>query len=171
MKHQFYLFITALILMACNEDYSNEIVENSESKSTLISNGSNYSDASFLTKNYNGYPVLTWVEKEGKDNYLYCSASFDNGLTFGKPIKISVTKGLSSHHESMPKIAFKSNGTAVVVFQKRIPTPENQYAGVLLYSQLLKDGNKWSVPAYLHADTSRGIGRSCLLYTSPSPRD
>jgi hypothetical protein len=60
----------------------------------------------------------------------------------------------------MPKVAFKSNGTAVVVFQKRVPTPENQYAGVLLYTQLLKDGNRWSTPAYLHADSSKGIGRS-----------
>jgi hypothetical protein len=91
---------------------------------------------------------------------LYYAISEDTGQNFEKPIKVLTTKGLSSHHESMPKIAFKNNGTAVVVFQKRIPTTENQYAGVLLYTQLKKGETNWSVPAFLHADTSKGIGRS-----------
>jgi hypothetical protein len=67
---------------------------------------------------------------------------------------------LSPHHESVPKIAFKSDGTAVVVFQKKVPTKNNRFAGALYCTQFKQGSNTWSKPAYVHTNVEKGIGRS-----------
>ena len=157
---QFYLCITTFFLVGCNAPIPPKISGDVLTNAVLISNKTSKSEAPFFTEDHNGNPVLTWVEKAGENTYFYYATSKDTGRTFGRPTKVLTTKGLTSHHESTPKIAFKNNGTAVVVFQKRKPTLENQYAGVLLYTELKENEKKWSTPAYLHADTSEGIGRS-----------
>lgn len=157
---QFFLLILTLLFTSCNKSSSTEVLSDSLSNFVLISNKSSVSEASFLTSDHKGNPVLTWVEKSIKGVFLYYAISLDTGRTFGVPVRVPTTKGLSSHNESMPKIAFKRNGDAVVVFQKRKPTSENQYAGVLLYTQLLEGSKKWSNPKMLHSDTSSGIGRN-----------
>lgn len=157
---QIFLLILTLLFTSCNKSSSTEVLSDSLSNFVLISNKSSVSEASFLTSDHKGNPVLTWVEKSIKGVFLYYAISLDTGRTFGVPVRVPTTKGLSSHNESMPKIAFKRNGDAVVVFQKRKPTSENQYAGVLLYTQLLEGSKKWSNPKMLHSDTSSGIGRN-----------
>lgn len=157
---RFSLLIVTLLFTSCNQSSSIEMLNDSLSNSVLISNKSSISEASFLTLDHEENPVITWVEGGLNGVFLYYATSLDSGRTFGIPIKIPTTKGLSSHDESMPKIAFKRNGDAVVVFQKRRPTPENQYAGVLLYTQLLEGTRSWSNPRMLHSDTSSGIGRN-----------
>ena len=157
---QFFLLILTLLFTSCNKSGSTEVLSDSLSNFVLISNKSSVSEASFLTSDHKGNPVLTWVEKSINGVFLYYAISLDTGRTFGVPVRVPTTKGLSSHNESMPKIAFKRNGDAVVVFQKRKPTSENQYAGVLLYTQLLEGSKNWSNPKMLHSDTSNGIGRN-----------
>ena len=157
---QFFLLILTLLFTSCNKSSSTEVLSDSLSNFVLISNKSSVSEASFLTSDHKGNPVLTWVEKSINGVFLYYAISLDTGRTFGVPVRVPTTKGLSSHNESMPKIAFKRNGDAVVVFQKRKPTSENQYAGVLLYTQLLEGSKNWSNPKMLHSDTSNGIGRN-----------
>ena len=159
MRH-FFLFIVTLLFTSCNQFSSTEVLNDSLSNSVLISNKSSISEASFLTLDHKENPVITWVEEVVNGVFLYYATSLDSGRTFGVPIKIPTTKGLSSHNESMPKIAFKRNGDAVVVFQKRKPTSENQYAGILLYTQLLEGSKNWSNPKMLHSDTSSGVGRN-----------
>ncbi len=130
------------------------------SQKNTISNNDFMADCPFLTKNQNNDPVLCWVEGEKENTQMVYSISTNNGEGFEKNIYIQHTKGLSPHHESMPKIAFKSNGTIVAVFQKRVPTTNNRFAGAIYYTQSFDDGLNWTKPQYLHADTTQGIGRS-----------
>ena len=126
----------------------------------VISNQEKNAQCTYLTKDYNANPVLSWIEGEKEQAQLYYSISMNQGRSFEQPIKVTSSKGLSAHHESMAKVAFKKNGDVVVVFQKRMPTPQNKYAGAIYYSQSFDKGLTWTAPDFLHSDTTSGIGRS-----------
>lgn len=119
-------------------------------------------DGSYLTKNHKGNPVIAWTEgdKEGGEVYLYYAVSQDSGRSFTDPVKVMTSRGTRFHGESMNKVAFKSDGTVIAVFEIKTPTEENKYAGVIMYSQSFDQGKSWERPRYLHTDTSAGIGRS-----------
>ena len=53
-----------------------------------------------------------------------------------------------------------------MVYQKKTPTPENRFAGAIYYIQSFDEGESWSKPNYLHADTTIGIGRSYFDITT-----
>jgi len=126
----------------------------------MISSGKGLADSPFITIDQNKNIVLSWVEGKAENTMFYFSVSKDNGKTFSKPKEISPAKGLSPHHESMPKIAFKKDGTIIAVYQRRTPTPKNRFAGAIYYTQSFNEGQTWTNPNYLHTDTTKGIGRS-----------
>jgi len=154
------------ILSACNSSEEGKTVEKEENTAILVSSGNGLADCQNLTTDNNGNPVISWVEGKNNEACLYYATSTDNGTTFNEPIKVSPTLGLSPHHESMPKVAFKADGTAIAVYQSKAPTPENRFAGAIYYVQSFDKGTNWSTPNYLHADTSEGIGRSYFDITA-----
>ncbi len=129
-------------------------------QSTRISTGKSLADSPFLTVNHQNKAVISWVEGEGENAYLYFSISEDNGKTFAAPIAVTPTNGLTAHKETMPKLAFKEDGTILAVYQRRTPTLTNRFAGAIYYTLSADDGKTWSEPNYLHTDTSEGVGRS-----------
>lgn len=156
-----YLIVLALGLLAsCSSTEQETPITEEPTALKRISNGKDLADCQNLTTDNNGNPVLSWVQGESPDVCFYYAISTDNGLSFNDPVKVLPTLGLSPHHESMPKIAFKSDGTAVVVYSRKSPTPKNRFAGAIHYVQSFDDGLNWTAQEYLHqGDTTKGIGR------------
>lgn len=147
-------------MVSCSSTKNEDLTENNITLKR-ISNGKDLADCQNLTIDNNGNPVLSWVQGEGPDACFYYATSNNNGSSFNDPVKVLPTIGLSPHHESMPKIAFKSNGTAIVVYSRKAATPKNPYAGALYYVQSTDNGSNWTNQEYLHyGDTAKGIGRS-----------
>lgn len=152
------LLVYSLLIMACSTE--NKPIKRQFHSSVLISSAHQYSDAPFLTSDEKGNAVLSWVEGKDDSTMLYYAVS-NGSQSFGQPIAIPPTKGLKVHHESMPKIAFKDDGTIIAVYGKKTPSPKNRFAGAIFYTQSFDKGSHWTDPQFLHyGDTTLGIGRS-----------
>jgi hypothetical protein len=154
---RYLFFFVSIILFSCagNEYKIGDITIQKIS-------GDERAEGSYLTKDHKGNPVIVWTEGniDKDDVYLFYSVSEDGGGTFNTPVKIIASKGTRFHAESMNKLVFKKDGTIIAVFEKKIPTPENKYAGAILFTQSFDNGLTWTDPDYLHSDTSSGISRS-----------
>lgn len=115
-----------------------------------------------LTVDHRGNPVISWAEKDAKDLTVAFrfAVSEDGGRTFGKPVIVPVPPETKTHAEGMPKIAFKADGTLLVVYEVKRSTPENRFLGDVMYRMSADGGKNWLVPGYVHTDTSRGKSRS-----------
>lgn len=131
----------------------------------LVSSTGRNASGAFFTKDNDNKNILVWTEKlpggEETGNVVMFAKWDIERQEFDKAIEVESSAGCRSHDESMSKIAFKKDGTVVVVFSKRAPTKENRYAGALFFSQSFDKGNSWTVAKYLHVgDTTRGLSRS-----------
>ena len=163
MKSLYYIF-SALIVVSCGVDPSEDQTTGNEFDFSAfnverIGGDGELIDCPRLSLDQNGNPVLSWVSGKGDEATLNYSL-WNNEAAFKNVVEVTSSKGLSPHHENMPKVAFKNNGVVVSVFQKKLPTEENKYAGALYYSISIDEGSSWSKPKFLHSDTSAGIGRS-----------
>lgn len=159
MKRFIFIVLVSSVIGACaNNEEVNEN-EGFESTEVELSAKGTVAKSPFITNDQNGCPVVSWVEGEKDDTYLVYARWDEAANGFRSPVKVEVTKGLAAHHESMPKVAFKEDGTAYVVYQVKESSPTNRFASALYYS-FSTDEKTWSVPHYLHSDTSSGIGRS-----------
>src|SRR5919199_2498158 len=114
-----------------------------------------------LTTDAGGNPLLTWVEKESDQKAtFYFARSADGGKTFGEKIQVNAPATLSAHAEGMPKIAVKSDGTLLAVFEVPRPVAESRFAGDLLYVISKDEGKTWSEPKAVHQDTTPGKSHS-----------
>jgi hypothetical protein len=151
MNRTLLFSITALILSACTTK---------EGALLKISNPGKNAESVYLTRDHLDRPVIAWTENEnGVIGFLY-AVSEDGGKSFDNKVKIPVPPDIATHAEGMPKIAFKKNGTVVVVYETKAPTSENKYAGAIVHTQSTDDGKTWSSPAYIHSDTVSGRSRS-----------
>lgn len=157
MKITYQIYLSILIVLC-----STMVI----AQTKVASTGTTLADCAYLTKDHNNNPVLCWVEGEKEDAILHYSVSTGKEISFENTQTISTTIGLTAHHESMPKLAFKNDGTIVAVFQKRTPTAKNRFAGAIYYTQSFDQGKHWTTPNYLHTDTSNGIGRSFFDLTT-----
>ena len=75
----------------------------------------------YLTTDHNNNPVISWIEEDkisGKTQ-LFFAISYNQGKNFSDPIKVSGSEGChDGHGEGSPKVAFKKDGTILVVFSK-----------------------------------------------------
>ena len=160
MRKCIYL-IAVVLFVACNNQNLNEEkpLETNIDVSLIkqVSAPGLQADAPFFTMNQDGAPVLSWTEGSNDSILLNYGSFVDSSFQVNS---IDKSIGLSSHHESMPKLAFKSDGTIMAMFQKKRPTEENRFAGYIQYTMSEDSGGTWSTPRYLHQDTSAGIGRS-----------
>jgi len=103
-KQLIFLVLFGITLIAC-EAVEKEAKKNIATDSFILSNENQTAQSPYLTKDNKGNPVVSWVEGKDENTFLYYRKWNDKKNKFGAPIKISVTKGLAAHHESMPKMA------------------------------------------------------------------
>lgn len=113
-----------------------------------------------FTTDANGNPLLTWVEKDGDKATFYMALSTNGGQTFGAKIPVKAPGNLSVHAEGMPKIAVKSDGTLVALFEVPRPTEASRFAGDLLYTLSTDQGKTWTEPKPIHQDATPGKSHS-----------
>lgn len=149
MKH---LFIIALLVGLTAEKPVPE---------TTLSNPQYTGATPRLTTDAAGNPLLSWVEKQDdKTATFYFAISTDAGLTFGPKVRVNVPANVSVHAEGMPKIAQKSDGTLLALFEVPRPVRESRFAGDLLCVMSTNGGRTWSEPKAVHRDVSPGKSHS-----------
>lgn len=160
MKHHIIFFALLAFLFACETAEDSSIPPPKESILLSAKNAS----GPYFTKNHKDQLVLVWTEELATKaaGHIVKYAIWDEAqAAFGEAISVSSSKGCRAHDESMSKLAFKADGTAIVVYSKRKATAENRFAGALYYSQSFDDGQHWTAPQYLHVgDTTAGLSRS-----------
>lgn len=145
------IVIASISVMGCREDTS--------ATRKLSSTGVNAGSV-FLTHDHAGNPAVVWTEKSGDGLSLSFAVSSDDGNTFGEKVTVPLDADVTTQPESMPKVAFKKDGTIIVAYEKKSPTKENKYAASIYYTVSRDQGRSWSPEAYMHRDTVRGRSRS-----------
>ncbi len=117
-----------------------------------ISNPANQAlDPSFAVKS-NGDVVLSWVEKSAE------GVLFFRKVNQGPAEQVPIDKKASTHAEGMPKLAYKADGTCVLLYEMNRPTAASRFNGDLLYAMEVK--GVWQKPQYIHKDTAAGLSHS-----------
>jgi hypothetical protein len=150
MRIVIYIAIASIILGACKEKDS----------LNLVSSKGKTAESVFLTHDNQKRPVVAWTEKSNDDLTLFFAVSSDNGKSFSEKLSLTLTSDVATHPESMPKVAFKKDGTIIAAYEKKAPTKENKYAGAIYYVTSTDGGKTWSSEAFLHSDTVAGRSRS-----------
>lgn len=130
-----------------------------EPPAVQISGSNLKSSCPYLTQNQQGQAVLCWVQaQDNTGNFLMAYAvSPDGGKTFGKPQFISTTKGVYPHDENLSKMLFRPNGDIMAMFAVSNPNPENDYAGLVYYTQSFDQGQTWTSPLALAGKEKNSI--------------
>ena len=153
-----WLFVLLLFSCASSHDGKQQ-----ESGINVISSANRITHSVYLTKNHKGLPVISWTEQdttENKQNYFYFSALDPSKNDFGHKVSIPITQNASLHTEGMPKIAFKKTGDIIAVYQVRLKSAFNPYAGEIHYIISKDGGNNWSEPTILHSSRTPHQGRA-----------
>ncbi len=123
----------------------------------------------YLTKNHKGEPVIAWSQEDTltKKISFYYTVIPQPGKSNDELITVPIEQNAALHAEGMPKIAFRKNGDVFAVYEVKIKSATNPYAGEIHYIYST-DGKNWSQPARVHADSSKDKGRSFFDITSLS---
>ncbi len=155
------LFISAIainLLFSCEQKHSKKdrpISNPNIGITQAITDSTSHASAAYLTTDHRANPVLCWAEKADSSNHILSYAIYDKKLqAFGNPIHIKETFGMHAHHESMAKVAFKSDGTMLAVFRISTPTPKNRFAGSMYFTQSFDGGKSWAAKQKLVTDST-----------------
>ncbi len=143
------IWIVIIVLSGCKEQGLKRI--SSEGRTA---------ESVYLTHDHKNNPVIVWTEKDKENMMLFFAVSHDNGKTFPERTSLSLTSDVATHSESVPKVAFKNDGTIIAAYEKKSPTHENKYAGAICYVTSADGGKSWSEERFLHGDTIAGRSRS-----------
>jgi len=147
----FHLIVIAAFLVAsCDQ----------ENSITLVSSPDNKAESVYLTHDENDNAVVAWTERDSTELTLFFSVSSDQGESFDEKVSVPLSGNVATHPESMPKVAFKKDGTIIAAYEKKAPTKENKYAGAIYYVVSKDQGKTWTPETYLHSDTLAGRNRS-----------
>jgi len=117
-----------------------------------VSNPANQAlDPSFALKS-NGDVVLSWVEKSAN------GVLFFRKVNQGPAEQVPIDKKASTHAEGMPKLAYKADGTCILLYEMNRPTAASRFNGDLLYA--MEVNGVWQKPQYIHQDTAAGLSHS-----------
>jgi hypothetical protein len=150
MRRFIYLAIAGVVLLGCEQQNS----------FSLVSSEGKTAESVYLTHDHKNNPVIVWTERDNNDLTLFFATSHDNGKSFAEKISLLVGSDVATHAESMPKVAFKKNGTIIAAYEKKTPTKENKYAGAIYYVASTDAGKSWTKESFLHSDTVAGRSRS-----------
>jgi hypothetical protein len=150
------LFSISIFLYACQP--------NPEKKPLIefITDSNSEAVGPYFTKDNKGSPVLCWTELNNEDSlYRLKYAIYDtHSRSFGEPITVSGSEGSSTAAESMGKVAFKSDGTIIALFNKRFENSKSRFASAIYYTLSVDKGKSWTDPQFIHSETSQDYGRS-----------
>lgn len=111
-----------------------------------------------------GNPMVSWAERESDERvsfyFAFSTDEASHGLQFGPKIKVKAPAALSTHAEGMPKLAQKTDGTLLALFEVPRPVPASRFAGDLLYVTSSDEGQTWTEPKPVHRDTRPGTSHS-----------
>jgi hypothetical protein len=150
MKYLLYISVTIFALTSCQKKEIHQKVSSDNSSAESV----------FLTHDHHDNPVVVWTEKAGEQLTLFYAISKDGGKSFSEKVSIPLTPDVATHSESMPKIAFKNDGTVIAAYEKKAPTRENKYAGSIYFISSSDNGKTWTKETFLHSDTISGRSRS-----------
>ena len=151
MRHAFALIVILLWLCGCDKD---------KPSATLISSKRAIAESVFLTRDHHNNPVVVWTERENEKLTLYFAASSGNGTSVRKAISLPLVSEIATHAESMPKVAFKRDGSIIAAYEQKAPTEDNKYGSAIYYVTSADGGESWSKESFLHSDTVAGKSRS-----------
>ncbi|MCO5248235.1 MAG: exo-alpha-sialidase [Chitinophagales bacterium] len=146
-------------VISCNNS-SKEIEIGTEN--FLISNTENKASCVFLTTDENGYPAISWVEKDSNKHPILFFALWDEAKnTFGEKQQINLPDNTSVHEEGMPKIAFKGDGIMIATYESSVPV-EGKKWGIsdLSYMESKDKGKTWTVAQSVFKNKYQGSSPS-----------
>ncbi len=116
----------------------------------------------YFTKDNHGNPVLCWTELSSQDSLyrLKYAVYSSRDKVFGEPITVLGSEGSSIAAESMGKVAFKSDGTVIALFNKPFENAESRFASAIYYTFSVDEGKSWTEPQFIHSERSENYGRS-----------
>lgn len=137
--------------------------EKQEDEIRVISDTGRSAKSVYLTKNHYGIPVIVWTEQdttENSDKFFYFSLLDSLTDVFTGKIQIPIEQNASLHTEGMPKIAFKKSGEIIAVYEVKVESEFNPYAGEIHYIVSKDNGISWSEPNIVHSSKSPHKGRA-----------
>jgi hypothetical protein len=152
----FLLFLSSIFWSSCKPSPEKDsIVE-------LLTNADSEAVGPYFTKDHLGNPVLCWTELNNQDSLYRLKYAIYNSQdnVFDEPITVIGSEGSSIAAESMGKVAFKSDGTVIALFNKRFENAKSRFASAIYYTLSNDGGNNWTIPQFIHSETSEAYGRS-----------
>jgi|GEM_PF-245055 len=164
MQRPLFFIITVLLLSACG---SAKREQQDALLPILLSDSTQQATCVFLTTDENDQPVVSWCEtdKHYRQKKFYMAFFDGRSKSFADRISIPIEQNASLHEEGMPKIAIKSDGTIIAVYETSVPTDSNSFAGFVRYIVSGDRGKTWTPPTCLHADTTSGKSHSFAVIT------
>jgi hypothetical protein len=154
MKNVLIIIASAMLLFSCNNNHTNEEKANPP---VLLSHKNDNASCVYLTKDENNKPVICWCEKDGSGKIFFYISFFDaKKNTFDTTINVRIEQNAIFMEEGMPKVAVKSDGTVIAVYETNAPTKENGWAGFVHYIRSFDKGKTWTQPLCVHQDTASG---------------
>jgi hypothetical protein len=147
----FILLVQTITTYSCKTEDKKQTI--TASQETLVDTAPG--SCPYLTKDSKNNIVLSWIKQVDTATSIYCYAiSQDEGKTFGKIIEIPGSTNAHPHGENMPKVIFKPSGEIIAAWGAANPNPNNQYSGLVYYSQSFDEGKTWTKPRSLTTDTA-----------------
>lgn len=150
----------SILLFSCTSP-RNEAEQGNEIKT--ISDKNKNAHSVYLTKNHLEIPVMVWTEQDTTTNAEkhFFFALFDTiQKDFSEKIEIPIEQNAALHTEGMPKIAFKNSGEIIAVYEVKVESDFNPYAGEIHYIISKDNGINWSEPKIVHASKLPHKGRA-----------
>lgn len=148
------LFIITLLLAVCwgackqaPKDHERKSLVAADAEPVVIS--AKHQDAScvYLTVDETLNPLMSWVEVDSttQKKSFYFSRFDASTNVFGAPISIPIPQNTSIHEEGMPKVAVKSDGTLVAIYETSEPLEGSKWGlGDVRYLQSFDQGTHWT---------------------------
>jgi len=121
-------------------------VENTDDEIYSVSESDYNASGAYLSMNSKQELILNWTEEidTSKTSILKYKVFDVKKQQFGKEIIVTSSKGLQSHHESMPKVSRAADGILYAVFRFTTPNSKRRFAGSIYYSVSKDNGVTWS---------------------------
>ncbi|MDQ2863820.1 MAG: glycoside hydrolase, partial [Bacteroidota bacterium] len=148
------IIIASAILFSCNNNHSNGEQAN---QPVLLSHKNKTASCVYLSRDENNKPLISWCEKDvsGK-KFFFMSFFNEKKNAFDTTINVPIEQNAVFMEEGMPKVAVKSDGTVIAVYETDAPTKQNGWAGFVHYIQSFDKGRTWTQPLCVHQDTASG---------------
>lgn len=156
MKIKYLLPVSVLIILllgSCKQSTDTAHTKSNQTKELTqkpiqISSSDKESSCVYLTEDENQIPILSWVEVDttGEKAFYFAKMDIDKGK-FSESTQIPIPQNTSVHEEGMPKIAVKSDGTLLALYEVSESMENSKWGlGDVRYIESFDNGKNWSEP-------------------------